>query len=117
MVSHYNAIANIEAIAQVFRISSSDRVVGALPFFHSFGYTVTVWFPLVSGCGAVYHANPMDAKGLGEMVAKYRGTLLLSTPTFCSAYTRKCSREEFSSCPLRPGRRRKAPRACRRSLP
>jgi acyl-[acyl-carrier-protein]-phospholipid O-acyltransferase / long-chain-fatty-acid--[acyl-carrier-protein] ligase len=97
MVSHYNAIANIEAIAQVFRISSGDRVVGALPFFHSFGYTVTVWFPLVAGCGAVYHANPMDAKGLGEMVAKYRGTLLLSTPAFCSAYTRKCSREEFSS--------------------
>jgi acyl-[acyl-carrier-protein]-phospholipid O-acyltransferase/long-chain-fatty-acid--[acyl-carrier-protein] ligase len=97
MVSHYNAIANIEAIAQVFRISSRDRVVGALPFFHSFGYTVTVWFPLVAGCGAVYHANPMDAKGLGEMVAKYRGTLLLSTPTFCSAYVRKCSREEFSS--------------------
>ncbi len=97
MVSHYNAIANIEAIAQVFRISSRDRVVGALPFFHSFGYTVTVWFPLVAGCGAVYHANPMDAKGLGEMVAKYRGTLLLSTPTFCSAYARKCSREEFST--------------------
>ncbi|MGA3240649.1 MAG: AMP-binding protein, partial [Bryobacteraceae bacterium] len=97
MVSHYNAIANIEAIAQIFRISSRDRVVGALPFFHSFGYTVTVWFPLVSGCGAVYHANPMDAKGLGDMVAKYRGTLLLSTPTFCSAYTRKCSREQFSS--------------------
>jgi len=97
MVSHYNAIANIEAIAQVFRISSRDRVVGALPFFHSFGYTVTVWFPLVAGCGAVYHANPMDAKGLGEMVEKYRGTLLLSTPTFCSTYVRKCSREQFSS--------------------
>jgi acyl-[acyl-carrier-protein]-phospholipid O-acyltransferase / long-chain-fatty-acid--[acyl-carrier-protein] ligase len=97
MVSHYNAIANIEAIAQVFRIASSDRVVGALPFFHSFGYTVTVWFPLVSGCGAVYHASPMDAKGVGGLVAKYRGTLLLSTPTFCSAYVRKCSREEFST--------------------
>jgi len=82
MVSHYNAIANIEAIAQIFRISSHDRVVGALPFFHSFGYTITVWFPLVAGCGAVYHANPTDAKGLGEMVEKYRGTLLLSTPTF-----------------------------------
>jgi acyl-[acyl-carrier-protein]-phospholipid O-acyltransferase / long-chain-fatty-acid--[acyl-carrier-protein] ligase len=97
MVSHYNAMANIEAISQVFRISSSDRVVGALPFFHSFGYTVTLWFPLLAGCGAMYHANPLDAGGLGELVAKYRGTLLLSTPTFCSAYARKCSREEFST--------------------
>ena len=97
MMSHHNAISNIESIAQVFQVSPHDRVVGALPFFHSFGYTVTVWFPLVAGCGAVYHANPLDAKGLGDIVAKHRGTLLLSTPTFCSAYTRRCSREEFST--------------------
>jgi acyl-[acyl-carrier-protein]-phospholipid O-acyltransferase / long-chain-fatty-acid--[acyl-carrier-protein] ligase len=82
MVSHYNAIANIEAVAQVFRISSRDRVVGALPFFHSFGYTVTIWFPLVSGCGAVYHANPMDAKGLGEMVASTAARCSSPLPLF-----------------------------------
>jgi acyl-[acyl-carrier-protein]-phospholipid O-acyltransferase/long-chain-fatty-acid--[acyl-carrier-protein] ligase len=97
MLSHCNVIANIEAVAQLFWITSSDRIVGVLPFFHSFGYTITLWFPLVAGCGAVYHPNPTDAKGIGELVAKYRGTLLLSTPTFCSTYARKCSREEFAS--------------------
>ena len=51
MLSHYNVMANIEAIAQVFWIGPSDRIVGVLPFFHSFGYTVTIWFPLVAGCG------------------------------------------------------------------
>jgi acyl-[acyl-carrier-protein]-phospholipid O-acyltransferase/long-chain-fatty-acid--[acyl-carrier-protein] ligase len=30
-------------------------------------------------------------------VRKYRATLLLSTPTFCSAYTRKCTVEDFAS--------------------
>jgi acyl-[acyl-carrier-protein]-phospholipid O-acyltransferase/long-chain-fatty-acid--[acyl-carrier-protein] ligase len=45
----------------------------------------------------VYHPNPTDARAIGELVAKYRATLLLSTPTFCSAYTRKCTREEFAS--------------------
>ena len=29
--------------------------------------------------------------------AKYRGTFLLTTPTFCAGYTRKCSPEEFAT--------------------
>jgi acyl-[acyl-carrier-protein]-phospholipid O-acyltransferase/long-chain-fatty-acid--[acyl-carrier-protein] ligase len=97
MLSHFNVISNIEAVAQLFWIGGQDRIAGVLPFFHSFGFTLTIWFPLVSGCGVVYHPNPADARGIGELVAKYRATLLLSTPTFCSAYTRKCSREEFAS--------------------
>jgi acyl-[acyl-carrier-protein]-phospholipid O-acyltransferase/long-chain-fatty-acid--[acyl-carrier-protein] ligase len=97
MLSHHNVLANIEAIAQLFWLGREDRIVGVLPFFHSFGYTVTIWFPLISGCGVVYHPNPTDARAIGELVAKYRATLLLSTPTFCSTYTRKCTVEEFSS--------------------
>ena len=97
MLSHYNVVSNIEAIAQLFWISDNDRIVGVLPFFHSFGFTVTIWFPLIAGCGVVYHPNPTDAKAIGELVAKYQGTLLLSTPTFCSTYTRKCTAEQFAS--------------------
>jgi len=97
MLSHSNVLANIEAIAQLFWIGERDRIVGVLPFFHSFGYTITIWFPLISGCGVVYHPNPTDAKAIGELTAKYRATLLLSTPTFCAGYTRKCSKEEFAS--------------------
>jgi acyl-[acyl-carrier-protein]-phospholipid O-acyltransferase / long-chain-fatty-acid--[acyl-carrier-protein] ligase len=97
MLSHYNLLANIEAIAQLFWIGENDRVAGVLPFFHSFGFTVTIWFPLIAGCGVVYHSNPTDARAIGELVRKYRATLLLSTPTFCSTYTRKCTQEEFAT--------------------
>ncbi len=97
MLSHYNVLANIDAMAQLFWIGEQDRIVGVLPFFHSFGYTVTIWFPLIAGCGVVYHPNPTDAKAIGELIAKYRATFLLSTPTFCAGYTRKCTAEEFAS--------------------
>jgi len=97
MLSHYNLIANIEAIAQLFWIGQSDRIAGVLPFFHSFGFTVTLWFPLLTGCGVVYHPNPTEAKAVGDLVQKYHATLLLSTPTFCSTYTRKCTAEQFAS--------------------
>ena len=97
MLSHYNLIANIEAIAQLFWTGADDRIVGVLPFFHSFGFNITIWFPMLAGCGVVYHPNPTDAKAIGELTGKYKGTLLVSTPTFCSTYTRKCAAEEFSS--------------------
>jgi acyl-[acyl-carrier-protein]-phospholipid O-acyltransferase/long-chain-fatty-acid--[acyl-carrier-protein] ligase len=97
MLSHYNIISNIEAMVQVFWLGPNDRIIGVLPFFHSFGFTVTIWLPLITGCGVAYHANPTDAKVIGEMVEKYKGTLLLSTPTFCVGYARKCTREQFAS--------------------
>jgi acyl-[acyl-carrier-protein]-phospholipid O-acyltransferase/long-chain-fatty-acid--[acyl-carrier-protein] ligase len=97
MLSHYNIISNIEAIAQLFWVNSSDRMVGVLPFFHSFGFTVTIWFPLLAGCGVVYHPNPTDARAIGELVQQYGATLLLTTPTFCGTYIRKCPPAEFAS--------------------
>ena len=97
VLSHWNVISNIESMTQVYWINERDRIVGVLPFFHSFGYTVTLWLPLVSGCGAVYHANPTEAKVIGELIEKHQGTFLLSTPTFCSSYARNCTREQFAS--------------------
>jgi acyl-[acyl-carrier-protein]-phospholipid O-acyltransferase/long-chain-fatty-acid--[acyl-carrier-protein] ligase len=66
-----------------------------LPFFHSFGFTGTLWFPAISGFGVVYHPNPMDAKTIGELAARYRASLIISTPTFCATYIRKCEPEQF----------------------
>jgi acyl-[acyl-carrier-protein]-phospholipid O-acyltransferase/long-chain-fatty-acid--[acyl-carrier-protein] ligase len=97
MLSHHNVIANIEAMLQVFHLNQKDRIVGVLPFFHSFGFTVTLWLPALAGAGAIYHANPIDAKTIGELIAKHRGTFLLSTPTFATTYARKCTREQFAS--------------------
>jgi acyl-[acyl-carrier-protein]-phospholipid O-acyltransferase/long-chain-fatty-acid--[acyl-carrier-protein] ligase len=97
MLSHHNILSNIEAIQQVFSITEKDRVMGVLPFFHSFGFTGTLWLPLVAGFSAAYHPNPLDAKTIGELVGKHQATILISTPTFYAAYLRKCSATEFSS--------------------
>lgn len=97
MLSHHNILSNIEGMAQVFWVTKKDRLVGVLPFFHSFGFTGTLWFPLVFGFGAAYHPNPLDAKTVGEMIFRYKATILMSTPTFYAAYVRKCTAEEFSS--------------------
>jgi acyl-[acyl-carrier-protein]-phospholipid O-acyltransferase/long-chain-fatty-acid--[acyl-carrier-protein] ligase len=97
MLSHHNVVSNIEGIRQVFHLTPDDRIMGVLPLFHSFGFTGTLWLPLLAGFGVVYHPNPTDAKTIGETVQKYRATLLISTPTFYAGYQRRCSKEEFAS--------------------
>jgi len=97
MLSHYNIISNVDAVLELFALDSHDRIMGILPFFHSFGFMATIWLPLLTGCGAVYHPVPTDAKTIGELVHKYKGTFLLSTPTFCGTYLRKCTREQFAT--------------------
>ena len=97
MISHANILANVDAMARVFPMTPVDCFIGVLPFFHAFGFTTSLWFPLIQGCGAAFHPNPMDAKVVGELTETYRGSMLVTTPTFCQAYLRRCTREQFSS--------------------
>ena len=71
--------------------------MGVLPFFHCFGFTVTLWLPLLSGFPVVYHTNPLDAKTIGNLTLKYGATFLLATPTFLANYARQCTPEQFAS--------------------
>jgi acyl-[acyl-carrier-protein]-phospholipid O-acyltransferase/long-chain-fatty-acid--[acyl-carrier-protein] ligase len=97
MLSHFNLATNVDAVLQLFSLDERDRIIGVLPLFHSFGFMATIWLPLFAGAGVVYHPNPTDAKVIGELIHKYKGTFLLSTPTFCGTYMRKCTREQFAS--------------------
>ncbi|MBT3843262.1 MAG: AMP-binding protein, partial [Verrucomicrobia bacterium] len=53
--------------------------------------------PPLLGSGAVYHPNPVDGRGIGELVCEHRATFLLATPTFLQIYIRACTPEQFGS--------------------
>ena len=97
MLSHHNILSNIEGFSCVFRFEKSDRVCGILPFFHSFGFAVTLWAPLVVGFSAMYHPNPVDGAKIAEIVREERLTALLATPTFLLAYIRRAKKEDFQT--------------------
>ena len=96
MISHANILSNVDSLAQIFPMSRGDCFIGVLPLFHSFGLTGTLWFPLLNGASVAFHPNPMDAKTIGELAGQYKATMLISTPTFCSAYLRRCTKEQFA---------------------
>lgn len=89
VLSHQNIISNIQGMHQLIDFRPEDRIVGVLPFFHAFGYTVTFWFPLVAGYGAIYHPDPRDAKSIARLMDKWRATIIVSPPTFFQIYLRQ----------------------------
>jgi len=97
MLTHANIFSNIQGFYQVGQVQRNDVVMGALPFFHSFGFTACLCFPVGTGLSVVYHPNPLDAATIGKMVEQYRVSILLGTPTFFSAYLRKCRPEQFKT--------------------
>jgi acyl-[acyl-carrier-protein]-phospholipid O-acyltransferase/long-chain-fatty-acid--[acyl-carrier-protein] ligase len=97
MLSHYNIASNIDQMGRTFALDEHDRILGILPFFHSMGFTVTLWLPASLGIGVVFHPNPLDAGTIGALVRTYAVTFLVATPTFLQAYTRRCSPEDFGS--------------------
>ena len=89
--------ANSEMIDALLRLRSDDVMLGVLPFFHTFGYTITLWTMLAMGVGAVYHTNPLEARVIGRLIRERGVTILLGTPTLLRAYMRRLSPEDFAS--------------------
>jgi len=97
MLTHFNIASNIQQVSQVFMLGGRDKILGILPFFHSFGFMAGLWMPAVNGVGVVYHPNPLDSKVISELVGRYKVTFLIATPTFLQAYMKRCSPESFGS--------------------
>ena len=95
-LSGANISHNVEAIERAVHLDTTDTVIGVLPFFHGFGYAVTLWATMTLGPRGVYHFNPLDAKQIGKLSEKYGVTVLLATPTFLRGYLRRVTPEQFA---------------------
>src|SRR5215216_5267951 len=89
--------ANTEMVDVLLRLRSDDVMLGVLPFFHTFGYTITLLTMLAMGVGAVYHTNPLEARVISRLIREQGITILLGTPTLLRAYMRRLAPEDFAS--------------------
>ncbi len=97
VLSHRNVLSNVHQIQNHINLLDDEVVLGVLPFFHSFGFTVTIWTVLCLGKKGVYHFNPLDAKIVGELCREHKCTLLLCTPTFMRGYLHRAEPGAFDS--------------------
>jgi len=97
MLSGGNVAADVEGFNSVLRLDRHDVLIGILPFFHSFGYTVTMWTALTLDPKAAYHFSPLESRQVGALCRRQGGTILVATPTFLRSYLRRCEREDFAT--------------------
>jgi acyl-[acyl-carrier-protein]-phospholipid O-acyltransferase/long-chain-fatty-acid--[acyl-carrier-protein] ligase len=97
LLSHANISHNVDAIERAIHLNDEDTVLGVLPFFHSFGYSVTLWAVMTLGPKGVYHFNPLDARQVGKLAERYKATVLLGTPTFLRGYLRRVEPQQFQN--------------------
>lgn len=97
MLTQANIGSNVDAIEQIIHLRRSDVLVGILPFFHSFGFTVCLCAVLGIDIKGIYHFNPLEAKQVGKLIKKHGGTVLLATPTFLRTYLRRCEVDELAT--------------------
>jgi acyl-[acyl-carrier-protein]-phospholipid O-acyltransferase/long-chain-fatty-acid--[acyl-carrier-protein] ligase len=95
MLTHCNIAANAVSMIQAIGVRRDDRLLGTLPFFHSFGYTVTLWVPLQIGASLVYYPDPRQAKEIGELCRQHRCSCFVTTPTFLRLCSRRCEPNDF----------------------
>ena len=95
MLSHHNVSSNIDAVDQTFHITAADVLMGILPFFHSFGYTTTLWLTLTLDPKTVFHFNPLDARTIGKLCQQHGVTISMATPTFLRGFLKRCTPEQM----------------------
>ncbi len=100
VISHRNLVGNVSQFRQLLDATKDDAILASLPFFHTFGSTVTLWYPLIEGVRIVTYPNPLEAAKNAALIERYKLTLLLATPTFLRGYLRKVEPDKLRSLRL-----------------
>lgn len=99
-LTHLNLRADSEMIREAYSFRPDDIILGTLPLFHSFGFAMTLWTPLLKGIAVAYHANPLELKAVAKLARESKATVLLGTPGFLERYLRGVKAEDFKTVRL-----------------
>jgi acyl-[acyl-carrier-protein]-phospholipid O-acyltransferase / long-chain-fatty-acid--[acyl-carrier-protein] ligase len=99
-LSHRNVLGNVCQFATRLDLAKPSSILGCLPLFHSFGCTVTLWFPVIEGINLVTYPTPLETKRLSELIALHQVDVLLSTPTFLRGYMKRIEPAQLASLKL-----------------
>ena len=99
-LSHRNILGNVSQFAALLDATDDTLILASLPFFHSFGCTVTLWYPVLEGVATVTYPSPLEAAKIAALVERYSATVMFATPTFLRAYMRKAEPQQLRSLRL-----------------
>lgn len=86
VLSHRAILANIDQASSVIDYSPADRMLNALPMFHSFGLMAGTMLPILGGIELFLYPSPLHFRIVPEVAYDFNATLMLGTPTFLAGY-------------------------------
>lgn len=95
VLSHRNILANIAQVASVIDFNPADRVLNALPMFHSFGLTGATLLPVLNGVPVFLYPSPLHYRVVPEMAYGTSATVIFGTDTFLSGWARYAHPYDF----------------------
>jgi acyl-[acyl-carrier-protein]-phospholipid O-acyltransferase / long-chain-fatty-acid--[acyl-carrier-protein] ligase len=99
-LTHRNVLTNVLQFGSRLNIGRNSSLLGCLPLFHSFGCTVTLWYPVIEGINLITYPSPLETKRLAELISIHKINVLLATPTFLRGYMKRIEPEQLSSLKL-----------------
>src|SRR5882757_7096718 len=97
VLSHRNMLANAAQAAARIDFGREDKVFNVLPLFHSFGLTVGLILPLVSGVQIYLYPSPLHYRTVSELIYGVNATIMFGTDTFLNGYARVAHPYDFRS--------------------
>jgi acyl-[acyl-carrier-protein]-phospholipid O-acyltransferase/long-chain-fatty-acid--[acyl-carrier-protein] ligase len=97
VLSHRNILANTAQAEARIDFGRTDKVFNVLPVFHSFGLTVGLILPLVSGVRIFLYPSPLHYRIVPEMIYGVNATIMFGTDTFLAGYARGAHAYDFRS--------------------
>ncbi|HTH97850.1 MAG TPA: acyl-[ACP]--phospholipid O-acyltransferase [Stellaceae bacterium] len=88
VLSHRNLLANDAQLASVVDFNAADRVMNAMPMFHSFGLTGGTILPLLHGIRTFFYPSPLHYKIVPELIYDTDATIVFGTDTFLNGWAR-----------------------------
>ncbi|HWA09339.1 MAG TPA: AMP-binding protein [Opitutaceae bacterium] len=100
VLTHRNVLANCAQISSLSILPAKARMLGCLPVFHSFGFTATLWYPLMRGCSVVTLPSPLETRRIADAIREEEVTVLIGAPTFVRPLLKKAVSADLRSLDL-----------------